>query len=104
MTTNVKHSWTKYDNIMVTIGYLIGISPFYMAYILYYIPQKSIEMKYKNCLYLDKGNVEGALKHASKEHVKVWNIIVGYDLIFWTYYLFGLIIIGYKLSKNNCFC
>jgi hypothetical protein len=92
MTTNIKHSWTKYDNIMVSIGYLIGISPFYMAYILYYIPQKSIEMKFKNCLYLQKGNVEGSLKHASKEHVKVWKFIYGYNLIFWTCIVLGLII------------
>jgi hypothetical protein len=29
-------------------------------------------MKYKNCLYLQQGNVKGSLKNVSKQHQEVW--------------------------------
>lgn len=75
MTTSIKHQWSTFDNIVVTLGYLIDISPYYIGYMLYYIPRKSIEMKYKSCLYLEQGNVEGSLNHVSKSHKKVWKLI-----------------------------
>ena len=79
--TSKKHKWSTFDNIMVTLGYLIGISPYYIGNMLNYIPLESIEMKYKNCLYLEQGNVDGALKHVSKEHKKVWYLLNHYILI-----------------------
>ncbi len=33
---------------------------------------KSMEMRYRNCLFLDKGRVENALSHPSKTLVKAW--------------------------------
>ena len=79
--TSKKHKWSTFDNIMVTLGYLIGISPYYICYVFHNIPLNSIEMKYKNCLYLEQGNVKGALKHVSKAHKKVWNLLNHYILI-----------------------
>lgn len=78
---NYKHSWSKYDNFVVSLGYLLCISPHYLHYILYYIPLKSINMKYKNCLYLDKGNVTGSLSHVSNDHKKIWTFIKSYMYI-----------------------
>ena len=79
--TSKKHKWSTIDNIMVTLGYLIGISPYYICYVFHNIPLNSIEMKYKNCLYLQKGEVEGAFKHVSKEHKKVWDFIKNYSFL-----------------------
>ena len=51
-------------------------------------------MKYKNCLYLQKGEVEGSLKHVSKEHKKVWDFIYNYSFLIGI----GLMCVAY----NNC--
>lgn len=37
-----------------------------------HIKLNSIKMKYANCLYLDKGNITGALRNASRMHKKIW--------------------------------
>ena len=79
--TSKKHKWSTFDNIMICVGYLLFIKPHGLNYVLYYIPLESIEMKYKNCLYLHKGEVEGSLKHVSKDHKKVWDFIYNYSFL-----------------------
>jgi hypothetical protein len=35
--------------------------------------ETSMKMRYQNCLFLDKGKVQGSLSHASKLHQEAWN-------------------------------
>lgn len=67
------HSWTEQELWIVCICYKENL-PLDLALRLTKTTNvKSMEMRYRNCLFLDKGRVDGALSHASKTLVKVWN-------------------------------
>lgn len=67
-----KHSWTEQELWVVCVCYKENL-PIELALRLTNTTNvKSMEMRYQNCLYLDKGPVEGSLSHASKTLVKVW--------------------------------
>ena len=67
-----KFSWTEADNLNCTLYYLNNITPNKAHNLMPHIPLNSIKMKYKNCLYLERGNVKGSLSHVSKMHNKIW--------------------------------
>jgi hypothetical protein len=68
----MKHTWTKKDNIVCSVGYIFGLSSNQMHRQLPHIKFNSIKMKYQNCLYLKRGPVRGSLKNCSKAHRNVW--------------------------------
>lgn len=70
-----KHTWSYADTYFITLSYKNGTSYKDISLVMPHLKQNSIRMKYKNCLYLEKGNVRGSLKNASKEHKKVWEIL-----------------------------
>jgi hypothetical protein len=67
-----KTKWSRNDNYVVTKNYLAGISYEITANVLPHLKKNSIRLKYNNCLYLDRGDVSGSLKHASRMHMEVW--------------------------------
>jgi hypothetical protein len=67
-----KTKWTRNDNYVVTKNYLAGISYEITANVLQHLKKNSIRLKYNNCLYLERGDVSGSLKHASSIHKEVW--------------------------------
>ena len=72
----VKTLWSEDDNEIVCKNYLEGVDCATTAEILPHLRLSSIKMKYKNCLYLQYGNVNGSLANASKMHRKIWNKLV----------------------------
>ena len=67
------HSWTEQELWVVCVCYKEDL-PIDLALRLTNTHSvKSMEMRYRNCLFLDKGRVDGSLSHASKTLVKVWN-------------------------------
>ena len=69
----VKHSWTKKELRTVCVCYLMGAPHETALRLTNTTNEKSMEMRYRNCLFLEKGPVEGSLSHASKTHVEAWN-------------------------------
>lgn len=68
-----KHSWTEQELRIVCVCYKAKL-PIELALLLTNTTNaKSMEMRYQNCLFLEKGRVEGSLSHASKTLTKVWN-------------------------------
>ena len=72
----VKTPWTENDNYIVSTNYLAGIHYKDTAKILPHHKIHSIKLKYKNCVYLHHGNIDGSLDHASKMHIQVWSKLV----------------------------
>ena len=69
----MSHSWTEEELRIVCVCYKSNL-PIELALLLTNTTNaKSMEMRYRNCLFLEKGRVEGSLSHASKTLVKVWN-------------------------------
>lgn len=67
------HNWTEQELWVVCVCYKENL-PIDLALRLTNTHSvKSMEMRYRNCLFLDKGRVEGSLSHASKTLLKVWN-------------------------------
>lgn len=67
-----KHSWTKQELKIVSVCYLEHL-PIDVALLLTETTDTtSMQMRYRNCLYLDKGKVENSLSHPSKKHVEAW--------------------------------
>lgn len=73
-----KHSWTKQELWVLSICYKEGLSPEFALRLTNTTDEKSIKMRYLNCLYLDKGHVENALSHVSKMHKEVWEKVEEY--------------------------
>ena len=67
------HSWTKNELRTVCVCYLMGAPHDVALRKTNTTNLKSMEMRYRNCLFLEKGPVEGSLSHASKTHVEAWN-------------------------------
>ncbi len=72
----VKTIWSEKDNEIVSKNFLAGIDYQTTANSLPHLKISSIFMKYKNCLYLQKGNVKGSLQNASSKHIEIWKKIV----------------------------
>ena len=72
----VKTKWSEKDNEIVSKNFLAGIDYQTTAKNLPHLKIGSIIMKYKNCLYLQKGNVKGSLQNASSKHKEIWKKIV----------------------------
>ena len=71
--TEVRHSWTKKELRTVCICYIMRLPRETALRMTNTTNEKSMEMRYQNCLYLEKGPVEGSLSHASKTHVEAWD-------------------------------
>jgi len=68
----MKHSWTKQELQIVCVCYKQNL-PIDLALLLTNTTDAtSMEMRYRNCLFLDKGRVEGSLSHASNALVEAW--------------------------------
>ena len=67
-----KHTWTEFETSITVLGYLNHIDCKQLSKRLPSIPLNSIKMKYQNCLYLQNGNIKGALSNCSKMHREVW--------------------------------
>lgn len=68
-----KHLWTERELQIVCVCYKHNV-PIELALLLTNTTDaKSMEMRYRNCLFLDKGKVENSLSHASKKLVDAWN-------------------------------
>jgi hypothetical protein len=70
--TESKHNWTEKELWVVCVCYKEGIPLDLALRLTNTTNKKSMEMRYRNCLFLDKGRVENSLSHASKLHQKVW--------------------------------
>lgn len=70
--TESKHSWTEQELWVVCICYKEKLPVDLALKLTNTTNAKSIEMRYGNCLFLEKGRVDGALSHPSKKHVEVW--------------------------------
>ncbi len=67
-----KHSWTEQELRIVCVCYKQNL-PIDLALLLTNTTDaKSMQMRYRNCLFLDKGRVDGSLSHASKNLLKAW--------------------------------
>lgn len=66
------HSWTKQELKIVCFCYMQGLSIEEALLLTDTTDAKSMKMRFANCLYLDKGKVEGSLSHASKAHQEAW--------------------------------
>ena len=73
-----KHSWTEQELWVVSVCYKEGLPVELALRLTNTEDELSMKMRYRNCLYLDKGKVEDALSHASKKHVEVWTKIQDY--------------------------
>lgn len=71
-----KTRWSERDNEIVSKKFLEGVDYRITAKLLPHLKISSIFMKYKNCLYLQKGNVNGSLQNVSKKHKEVWKKLV----------------------------
>ena len=69
---NNKYTWTKNDNIICSICYLQNKTYIQTHLLSPHISLNSINMKYKNCMYLDKGKINGSLENCSKLHKEIW--------------------------------
>lgn len=67
-----KMKWSENDNLIVSKSFLEGKDYRITSKLLPHLKERSIFMKYKNCLYLQQGNVKGSLKNVSKQHQEVW--------------------------------
>ena len=70
-----KYKWTYEDNLIISLCYKKNRDIDYAHRLCPHISKNSIKMKYANCLYLEHGNVVGALSGISKMHENVWNIL-----------------------------
>ena len=70
-----KHSWTEQELWVVSVCYKENIPIEVALRLTNTTNAKSMEMRYRNCLFLDKGRVENALSHASSTHQRVWDQI-----------------------------
>ena len=68
-----RHKWTREETKIVTEGYLQGRTERDTQKLVPDISVGSVRMKYKNCVYLDKGDVRGSLTNASSMHKEVWS-------------------------------
>jgi hypothetical protein len=67
-----KHSWTRDELRIVCICYKEDLPIELALKLTNTTNEKSMQMRYRNCLFLDKGRVEDSLSHASKTLVEVW--------------------------------
>jgi hypothetical protein len=78
--TDQKHSWTEQELWVVCVCYKENLPIELALRLTNTTNEKSMEMRYRNCLFLDKGRVEGSLSHASRKHVEAWeNVVKLYD-------------------------
>jgi hypothetical protein len=70
-----KHVWTEEETKIFCQLYIENKTYQEIATKLPNVKLSSIKMKYSNCIYLDKGNVNGSLNSVSKLHSKVWHEI-----------------------------
>ena len=68
-----KHNWIDSDEIICSLCYMQNYTCDKTKTILPHISFNSIKMKYKNFLFLDKGNVCGSLSNHSKNHKVIWD-------------------------------
>jgi hypothetical protein len=72
MSESKHHSWSRDELRIVCICYKEKL-PIELALKLTNTTNtKSMQMRYQNCLFLDKGRVEDALSHPSKTLTEVW--------------------------------
>jgi len=69
----LKHEWTEDETKTFCEMYKNNNTVQQIYNIFPHIKLNSIKMKYANCIYLDKGNITGALSNASHMHKKTWN-------------------------------
>lgn len=81
-----KHSWSKEDNKICSESYLKGLKPYQTHLLLPHISLNSINMKYGNCKFLEKGQVPGVLCNATNVHKDVWKSITEQKKIPTTHY------------------
>jgi len=75
---DTKHSWTDQDLWTMCVCYKENLPIDLALKLTNTKSEKSMRMRYQNCLFLDKGRVEGALSHASKRHEVIWNEVEEY--------------------------
>jgi len=75
MDETEKHNWTKNETKIICKMYIDNKTPKEIYTKLSNIKLSSIKIKYSNCLYLDKGKVNGSLVNVSKLHSKIWQEI-----------------------------
>ena len=68
----LRHEWTDEETRTFCEMYKDNMTVQQIYNMLPHIKLNSIKMKYANCLYLDKGNITGALCNASHMHKKIW--------------------------------
>ena len=69
----INHEWSYTETKIVCEMYKNNKTPAEIKEKLPQIKLNSIKMKYANCIFLDKGNITGALNGATKLHKEIWN-------------------------------
>jgi hypothetical protein len=67
------HEWSYAETKIVCEMYINNKTPGEIKEKLPQIKLNSIKMKYANCIFLDKGDITGALNGATKLHKQIWN-------------------------------
>jgi hypothetical protein len=68
-----KHSWSNQELWTVCVCYKERLPINLALRLTNTTNEKSMRMRYQNCLFLEQGRVEHSLSHASKNLVKAWN-------------------------------
>lgn len=66
------HNWSYFELRTVCICYKENLPVQLALKLTNTTDAKSMEMRYRNCLFLDKGRVDNALSHPSKMLIKAW--------------------------------
>lgn len=99
MSPEQQHNWTEEELWVVCVCYKENLPVELALRLTNTTNELSMKMRYKNCLYLDKGPVEDALSHASKTHMKVWQEV---EALYAEKKPLGLVKEETKEEQSNC--
>jgi len=104
---NINHEWTSNETKVICEMYLNNKTAEEIKGKLPNLKLSSIKMKLSNCIYLDKGNVNGSLSGVSKMHELIWKELHNKKKInipkikkqeIWENY------IGISIGETKCMC
>jgi hypothetical protein len=67
-----KHTWTEQEYRIVCVCYKEKIPIDLALFLTNTNNRKSMEMRYQNCMFLDKGRIDGSLSHPPRSLAKAW--------------------------------
>ena len=92
------HEWTSNETKIICEMYLDNKTAEEIKGKLPKLKLSSIKMKLSNCIYLDKGDVNGSLSGVSKMHELIWKELHNKKQEIWKHY------IGISIGETKCMC